>query len=185
MKIKRQSPINLAVAMLCALGISQAIAAPAKDPEPVKGGPIVEGFQVIAQTPEEHYTPMTPIVFSIALRNTTDKMLPFVDSNSRWMYKYEVTNEKGEAVPYTSYGKATLTVKTYTGIGTNELPAGSEKTDEVMINRYFDMSLEGRYFVKFTRLMVPKLDKSGITSVESNTVEVVVHPSIWLPKRGE
>lgn len=177
--------MSLAAAMLCALSLSQAIAAPADEPQPVKGGAVVEGFQVTAQTSEEHYTPMTPIVFSIALRNTTDKMLPFVDSNSRWMYKYEVTDEKGEAVPYTRYGKATLTVKTYTGIGTHELPAGHEKKDEVMINRYFDMSRDGTYFVKFTRLMVPKLDKTGITSVESNTVEVVVHPSIWLPKRGE
>lgn len=169
--------LTLLSAILFFILAPQLNAAPDKDPNIVKGGPIVEGYQLIVQTDADVFLPSNPIVISIALKNTTKKVLePFV-RHPEADYKFEIKNAKGQPVLLTPYGKERKKLsKTFFGIGPIELFTGEDLKDTFQINLFYEMTKNDVYLIKVKR-SVPKADKTGLTPIESNVVRVKVDSS--------
>lgn len=188
MNIKHSRITRSLWAVLCALWISEAMAEPAQKP-PKKSaneefmnreaGPIVEGVQLILQTEESKFSPYSPILMRISVKNTTDKMLNYVVSHVHRDYEFMVTDEKGEPIPLTRYGQSQLKpLFTAGSVGNMDMDPGGEWRDEIIINRYFDMTLEGVYLIKCIRKRVEKLDKSELVPIVSGVLRVKVDDSL-------
>lgn len=150
-----------------------------KKPVVIKGGAIVEGFQLIAQTDTTDFAPSTPILVSVTLKNTSDSILAPVVSYAEADYRLEVTNVKGELLPETRYAQRHKKFGVpFFGIGTMEVAPGQTLQGQFIVNRHYDMTENAEYLIKVIRRSVPKLDKSGFVPIESNVIRVKVDDSV-------
>lgn len=178
MNFNCKKSLMLWATLLFVMLASQVNAAPVEKLVAVKGGSIVEGFQLIAQTEVDGFAPATPIALSIILKNTTKKVLTPTVSYPEADYQLEVTNVKGEILPLTCYGQRRKKGgNAFFGIGPMEIGPNGEMRDTLIVNRFFDMTESEEYLIKVRR-SVPKSDKTGFAPIESNIVRLKVDNSI-------
>ncbi len=112
----------------------------------------------------------------VTLKNISDKglllptTLPLVD------YKVVVKNSSGVTTPLTEYGESkTVSVAVYRSLDTGLSPGQSEVVD-LPLNRIFDMTKTGKYFVSVTRRAFTPIGKQW-TTITSDAVPIeVVNP---------
>lgn len=177
MTFKPNSKPSLLCAILSVTWVPQLNAAPDQKLVVAKGGPVIEGFQLLAQTGSNIFSPSTPVLLSLSLKNTTDKILGTFSSNTYNDYQLDVMDIKGKPVPLTPYAqRRNKHGKVYFGTGLMEVAPGGEMREIFNVSRFFDMTKNDDYLIKAKRF-VTKLNKPGYTTIESNVVRVKVDSS--------
>ena len=112
----------------------------------------------------------------IALTNIADHEIGILRSAAEADYLVEVRDEQGKMAPDTEFGrrrKAPGSISVSTATPLYMLKPREVLKDEIVVNRFHDMSVPARYAISVTRAIPEELG-SGV--VKSNTVTVTVTP---------
>lgn len=146
--------MGLAIAILC-VGSAQSA-------EPV--------FSILADASNGHvFKTNSDVRVSIALKNTTnhDIMVPLTVGPGEFVYRIEAKDEKGNAAPYTKYGRGVM-VERSIGAKMSEIsiplkPGETRQVGEAMVSKLFDLSKPGEYTIRVHR-----------SDVDSNELKLTV-----------
>lgn len=132
-----------------------------------------EGFMMSARSEKEEVGACEPVVVAVRIKNVSDRILSFPESSPESDYGIEVKDDRGEQMPLTRYGKNVLRSGEEHRRVVTKLDPGAEHQQKLLVNRIYDMSTSGTYFVQISR-DVFKRDGKGVAKVKSNVLKIKV-----------
>lgn len=136
-----------------------------------------EGFLLGINVEKQSVSVRDPVILNVVLKNISDTPLPLVQTRPENDYRVSVHYENGEAVPLTLYGKRLDSIRGEVRRRTTVTLASNEALEHHLhIDRLFDMSLTGKYFIKVTRTMLTR-GTNGFADLESNRLCITVMDS--------
>jgi hypothetical protein len=140
-------------------------------------GTPLEGCRLGLITNEEQYHFGDLINLQVILQNLTRKELVFGDGG-HFPYEISLTLPNGKPAPLSLWGQMeSSSPKAYVRNVSIHLAAGETKTDDLsMLNRRFDMTLEGQYTIVVRRRLPSESDPNAWIEVFSNSVVITLGP---------
>lgn len=142
---------------------------------PLNWGGVQEGFRMGIHGEENQTVSIKKaIILVVTMKNVSDTPLKLVETGSLKDYRITVQDEKGDDVPLTLYGRMLSDSRREILLRRMKRVApGETLVHEFHVNRIFDMSLTGKYYIHITR-MVPKRNGDGFVDVMSNRIIMTV-----------
>lgn len=130
------------------------------------------GFRLGVQGMKNDFSVKDAILLVMYLKNISDEPLRVIITGND--YEITVLDRDGNNVPLTRYGKhlANEADRFFLRVVLAVEP-GEELRDELHVNRIFDMTLSGQYFVNISR-SVPKRVGDGFVKIESKRIAINV-----------
>jgi hypothetical protein len=101
---------------------------------------------------KRQFRPLEPIDLTIRFHNEDDAPAAIMSSYIPWTYHWEISDESGKDIPplSSSWGHG------FIGRTSSRLIApGGELTESVVLNRYFDLTMAGRYWLRILAGRLP------------------------------
>jgi len=163
--------------LLILVGIATVSTAVDATTRPAVWGPARRGCRFSLTPDRPSYRFDQPIRLHLALENTGDKSVEPIESNLMIAYRFDIRRMDGMPVPLTIAGKQ-QEIAPIVHLRTNTLEPGQlDATVIPMLNRYYDMTLQGEYTVTVYRRIMPQTPDTEYDEVASNAVKIVVHDS--------
>ncbi|OPZ73408.1 MAG: hypothetical protein BWY82_01138 [Verrucomicrobia bacterium ADurb.Bin474] len=134
-------------------------------------GEVHAGFRLSLSIKNHDYERMEPIVAVLVLSNTTDRVLDTVRTSVKDAFKIRITDAQGNPVPVTRYGDTQLHGRKSSTVAPMGVQPGKTFTEEILVNRLYDLTLPGVYSVEVSRI-VADTEAKGWTFVTSNIVQL-------------
>jgi hypothetical protein len=180
--MKTSPPYAASICLVFILALNAAIAEAPRETAPETAPPIKllppdPGLRLTAGADKPIFTTLDPVIVSVTLTNGAEPPRIIIETSPNQEYTWTVIRSNGASVPPTEYGKQQIENKgTIRRRLSREVAMGGQITDRFHLNRLFDMTLEGVYFVQVER-MIPAADRSGFYKLKSNVFEIAVgHP---------
>ena len=97
------------------------------------------------------FVPLEPVVVNITLTNPTETELYFALGRPSLVYEIEVLDIDGVAIPLTRYGIKEDKIKDGKQVYRSRLGPKENFTEQIVLSRFYDLSLYGKYSLKFKR----------------------------------
>ena len=134
-------------------------------------------WELSATLEKESARAAEPVVIFIILKNISQQPGSFVRSSLLRDYNVSVTNEKGEEMPLTRFGRLE-----HDAAGghfrriVQSIAPGEQVQDRLLVNRLYDMTMEGKYTVRIQRSVVAQ--HSGKPAwITAKDVTVTIEPN--------
>ena len=133
-------------------------------------------FSILADAPDGPvFKTNSEVRLSIALKNTTNHniSIPVTMGPAEFVYQIEAKDAKGNAAPYTKYGRGVMVDKTV-GARTSAIyvplkPGETRQVAEVIVSKLFDLSKPGEYTIR-----VHRYDDQNKVDIDSNELKLTV-----------
>ncbi len=138
-------------------------------------GPPTEGCRLSLSTNKQQYQFGEQIDLHITLENADRDYL--VLAEGYWVpYKLEITAPNLRDAPPTLWGQAEQRGEALGGSArVYKLSKGQTRAEDfVMLNRYFDMSLNGKYSIVVHQILPSAIDPNGWITVTSNPILIQI-----------
>lgn len=149
---------------------------PVTSPSPGTGGwgiP-VEGCRLQLATDRDQYQFGDLVKLRVVLENEHRDQL-WVFEGAEFPYRIEVFRSSNEPAPLTLWGRIMSSRKKEASNNAVRLLRGQARVDELpMLNRVFDMSLDGKYAILVHRTLPSELDPNAWIEVTSDCVVVTI-----------
>jgi hypothetical protein len=121
-----------------------------------------------------NYAVLEPIVIEISLANATNEELFFAMGHPSLIYNIDIRDSDGNIIPLTRYGEQEEMKKSRRHI--YRIRLGPEETykEHVILSRFYDLSMAGKYTVKIKRrihavdTIPPEFKESPLLQFEVN-----------------
>jgi hypothetical protein len=132
--------------------------------------PAAEGCRVSLSTNKSEYFFGESIDITAAVQNLDRENLQVEGNHLRFPYRFELYGPNSEEIPLTLWGRAIM--KPHGGsIAFTALSKGQSRVDAFsVLNRAFDLTLEGKYALVIHRTVPSALDPHAWIDLVSNTV---------------
>ena len=141
----------------------------------LKWGPIQLGFGLSLSPDNQSYGYMEPVRLTVVLSNTTGKALTALRAVEREQFKMRVLDSGGNEVPLTRYGQRQRDDLFGHSLYSFNVPPGGIFKEEILINRWYDMSMRGTYSIEIARVIHNEMEKEW-SFVTSNVVRLQIGP---------
>ena len=138
-------------------------------------------FSVIITGPQKPVKTGTEVKVKIVLKNTSDREFTLAKTNAvsqaEFHFLVAVRDSHGQPAPDTEYGRGIMgreikkRVIIFAGDAFFTLKPNETLEDEAIVNKLYDLSRPGKYFIQVTRQFPEQLGKG---QVKSNTIEITV-----------
>ena len=167
--------VSLLVLYQATLVVQSCVAGESAADETASQEPMtIEGFGLIVNLEKDQVGPCQPIRLAITIKNASEDELSFWETCPESDYRFIVEDDKGQVVPLTRYGQR---IEKNREIVLSAVPVAlkpnDERQDTILLNRIYDMTIEGKYDITAWR-HVRTRDNKGHTKLISNTVEVEI-----------
>ena len=142
-----------------------------KTPVTESSGPPSEGFQLSAKVEIVSTAYGDSPVLKLSIKNVTSEILRLVVTTSVRDYQVTITNENGEALPLTDYGRQRQEAEGRRML--IEVQAEEEVQDEIPLGKLYNLTTNGTYSVTVKR-KVFRRSGEGFAEVVSNTVKFTI-----------
>lgn len=137
-------------------------------------GAVFEGVQLTLRSSTRAVPVGNPLWVSLKVKNVSKRPQTLVVTDPEKLYSFTVKKANGGNVPLTEYGKRVREASEDSyGKAYVVFKPEQERTDQILINRIYDMGLPGRYLITAKRLVF-KQDGKGAVEASSNTFEVII-----------
>ena len=134
---------------------------------------LLEGIQFSARLEKELASSAEPNLLRLSIKNVSKSVVLLAATYPERDYKFDVRNEKGESAPLTKAGEHLVNdTSVYRSVRLKIKP-GEEIQHNVAINRLYDMSAPGTYFITIKRKVFGQEHKIFAEAV-ANIVKVRV-----------
>lgn len=163
--------IFASVILMC--GMRCGAQAPVVMPASAPGVTTTTGLEFSAITSKTEYCPVEPIVVYLSITNTSDEMQIIPAGRPELLYEISIHKRDNVDVPLTCYGKEAFARSRNVQIKPSGIKPHDTYNEAFLVNRYYDMSEAGTYWLSFSRrLSVP--GSSSILSAPSREIELVI-----------
>lgn len=149
----------------------------------IEWGPEKDGLRcAVALASKEKIFAAEPVQVLFLTKNVGAKSAPGITiAHPLAVYTLRVMGPDGKPAPLTSYGRQQKEAAGDGSRGTPNLALGEEDKSELLLSRFFDMTLMGDYKVSFSRLV---LVNNALVPVTSNdlTIAVAGEKADYVPK---
>jgi hypothetical protein len=155
--------------------LSTALSAATQDTGGQLWGSPIEGCRLSLGTDKQQYQFGEPIHLHVMLENTDRDSLTVVEGY--WLpYRVEVTAPNLHDAPPTLWSQAEKRGEELGGSArVIKLSKGQTREEDFLsLNRYFDMSLSGKYAIVVNQILPSALDPNGWVTVTSNPIVIDV-----------
>ena len=140
-------------------------------------GPVFQGYALSIMADNTTYSNGQPVLLTITLKNagTNDINVVYVPAENPFrVYDIQVTSQDGKLVPTTAVGEGLIAGTKQAGSFTmTPLKAQGETSVTLVLDKYFNLTLPGRYDILVTREV--RLGESNTwIDVLSNEIEIGV-----------
>ncbi len=136
-------------------------------------GPATEGCRVMIRPDKVEYDPGEPITIHISLQNESRDLLRVMDSGMPYSVDVLWQNSVSTA-PLTEWGQWLASPFTLTSTNVISLERGGVYRDELLLNRAYDMTRDGKYEVTLRWGVRSEIDPHATVQVTSNTIVLSV-----------
>ena len=134
--------------------------------------PASEGFQLLAKVERVPTDSGDSLVLKLTMKNVTTETLRLIKTVPEKLYQVTVTNDRGEPLPLTEYGKRRREAVPGARIVLRVGP-GEEVQQEIPLDKMYDLTGKGTYSLTVKRNVL-KRQGEGFAEVVSNTVKFTV-----------
>ena len=162
--------VSLCVLPLCSVGVAQTQAKPDvvpwRPPQETQPTDEADGLTLLARYDKASYKPVEPITLTAVFRNNGMTNASYYSESLYGMFGFHVIMPDGKGAPLTEYGKrAMLGPQVSRSTLWLVLKPGEEQTYTFVVNRFYDMSMDGKYKISvlgdvMTRGDIVKWDKN-------------------------
>lgn len=140
---------------------------------PAESGATREGCRLSAAADRSSYAFGQPIIIRLTTENAGTKAVSVFWSYPMEVYRFEIRNADGKTVPLTLEGERLASLGGFS-MAVVPLEPGDPKVDVVpMLNRWYDMTLQGDYtVVVHRRVLMPGASKP--IELGSNTLKIAI-----------
>jgi 6-phosphogluconolactonase (cycloisomerase 2 family) len=158
------------------IGHQIAAIAPIVAPVTNEAGPITGGLQLSAWMEQEVFNADMPVRLNVTLHNTTDAPVALGTLASDLVnFTIKVTDEKGQPVPLTAYGRELLQMSAIAGENRQlTLGAGQTRPYLFLLTRLYDLSRDGIYTVQVQRHLDMQQGTADVPIATANSVQFQV-----------
>lgn len=157
----------------------------AQPPTSSEWGPANHGFQFSVRPKKAQFVLTEPMLVDLEIRNVTDHAVGFSERGFPYTeFDVVVKDARGQMLPLTRYGKLVYHAPIPSFVYKNavlELQPGGEAEYHFWINRVFDMTLPGTYYITIKRHVSTSQnhfdEKSGYDIVSNTSPIKVVESS--------
>jgi hypothetical protein len=140
--------------------------------------PKIENLNLILKTEKTNFGVCEPIVINIIVSNNGDERIIYEmkynhTKFSVYNFPLSVKNDKGEDMPLTEFGMQMKKILTPERSAQGSFGPGQIREYSIIANRHFDMTLNGKYKVRFSGSFYDKTSKSLVT-IKSNEIEIEI-----------
>jgi len=146
----------------------------------VQESAVTDGIEISVAAPVTT-APAHALYVRITIKNLENDVVSYVNTSADTDYAIAVLYENGDPVPLTAYGKQTAGRKAGGGEARRivvNLKQGDENTDQLLLNRLYDMSTAGVYVLSISRNVAVQ---AGVVRLEVSDIKIGVGDMAAVP----
>lgn len=140
-------------------------------------GPTVEGCRLSLMSEKAQYEIGEPVIINVVLQNQDREKLA-VSVSQPFPYRVELYLPNNDEAPLTLWGHSMnrkLLIELGSSVASVLYRGDSKSPDSLMLNREFDMTLDGRYLLIVHKTVPSETDPNAWIDVSSNKVVIEIN----------
>lgn len=138
-------------------------------------GAVVDGLRLSAVVATNAFAAMQPIEVHLDLTNVSEEVKIIGISGPMGLLEISVRDENRKEIPLTRFGKSWAEdYRPHARIKPTRMAPGKVYSETIVLNRFFDMTMDGTYLVTFTRSLDPYPPSDKSPRAVSNPLEIRV-----------
>ena len=140
-------------------------------PEATTSSSVTEGYQLVAHLEKPVSLPTIPTYLDVVIKRVANPVLPLPSITDPLAgFDINIRDQNGRSIPLTSYGKLSVATTGFRGLEVTPRDSGS--TYKFLLNRLFDMSTGGIYYIT-VKHPVSNHNRNGVTQMIVNDIKLV------------